>query len=144
MKERVPDTDAGVVAALRSAGALIIGKTFTPPFAADIQTNSPLHGVTFNPVDLSLTSGGSSGGSAAAVGSGCVPLAVGSDLAGSLRIPASYCGIYSIRPSVGRVSTSGCFPRVYNPLSTLVIGALAENVDYLQRFMQSVDATWVR
>ena len=74
----------------------------------DIQTISEIHGVTKNPYDLSLTPGGSSGGSAAAVSLGIAPLALCSDLSGSGRIPASFCGVYSIRPTTNRIPTEGC------------------------------------
>jgi amidase len=74
----------------------------------DIQTFNDLYGVTNNPYDLNLTSGGSSGGSSAAVSLGIVPLALCTDLSGSARIPASFCGVYSIRPTTYRISTIGC------------------------------------
>ena len=74
----------------------------------DIQTISEIHGVTKNPYDLSLTPGVSSGGSAAAVSLGIAPLALCSDLSGSGRIPASFCGVYSIRPTTNRIPTEGC------------------------------------
>ncbi len=99
----VPDRDAYVVRALRRAGAIIIGQTTTPEFAHTLQTDSPLWGVTRNPHALDRTPGGSSGGSAAAVASGCVPLAEGSDMGGSVRIPASWCGVVGLKPGLGRI-----------------------------------------
>src|ERR1700732_4598062 len=85
----IPDRDAYIVGALRRAGAIIVGKTTTPEFAHTLVTDSPLWGITRNPWNLERTPGGSSGGSAAAVAAGCVPLAEGTDMGGSVRIPAA-------------------------------------------------------
>ncbi len=97
------DVDAPATARLREAGAVLIGKTTTPEFGCKGETNSPKSGVTRNPWDLSKTPGGSSGGAAAAVAAGCGPLAVGTDGAGSVRIPAAFCGNVGLKPSFGRV-----------------------------------------
>ncbi len=97
------DVDAPVTARLREAGAVILGKTSTPEFGCKGETNSPRTGITRNPWDLSKTPGGSSGGAAAAVGSGMGPLAIGTDGAGSVRIPAAFCGNFGLKPSFGRV-----------------------------------------
>jgi len=97
------DVDAPVTARLREAGAVIVGKTNTPEFGCKGETNSPRTGITRNPWDLSKTTGGSSGGAAAAVASGMGPLAVGTDGAGSVRIPAAFCGNFGLKPSFGRV-----------------------------------------
>ncbi|WP_274558942.1 amidase [Streptomyces spiramyceticus] len=97
------DVDAPVVARLRENGAVFLGKTTTPEFGWKGVTDSPLSGVTRNPYDLSRTSGGSSGGSAAAVALGAGPLSVGTDGGGSVRIPASFCGIFALKPTYGRV-----------------------------------------
>lgn len=99
--------DAEIVKLLQVAGAIIVGKTNTPEFCNDVQTFNKVYGITRNPYDLDKTCGGSSGGSAVAVALGMVPLAIGTDMAGSLRIPAAYCGVCSIRPSMGRISTKG-------------------------------------
>lgn len=99
----VPVRDAPVVARIRSAGAVTLGKTNTPEFGAGSQTFNALFGVTRNPYDLSRTSGGSSGGAAAALACGMVALADGSDMGGSLRNPASFCNVVGLRPSPGRV-----------------------------------------
>ena len=99
----VPARDAVVVRRLREAGAVIVGKTTTPEFAWSGFTDSPLLGTTRNPWDPGRTPGGSSGGSAAAVASGCVPLAEGSDMGGSIRAPAAFCGVFGLKPSLGRV-----------------------------------------
>lgn len=95
--------DDPCVARLREHGAVFLGKTTLPEFAASGVTNSPLTGVTVTPWDTSRTSGGSSGGSAAAVSSGIGPIAPGNDAAGSIRTPASFCGIVGFKPSFGRV-----------------------------------------
>lgn len=95
--------DAWIVAALRRAGAIVVGKTTTPEFAYSSFTRSPLFGVTRNPWDASKTPGGSSGGSAVAVATGAVALAEGTDMGGSVRIPAAACGIVGFKPSLGRI-----------------------------------------
>ena len=97
------DVDAPATARLREAGAVILGKTATPEFGCKGETNSPLTGITRNPWDASKTPGGSSGGTAAAVAAGMGPLSVGTDGAGSVRIPAAFCGNFGLKPSFGRV-----------------------------------------
>ncbi|MFF1416869.1 amidase [Streptomyces sp. NPDC058280] len=97
------DEDSPAVARLREHGAVLVGKTTTPEFGWKGVTDSPLNGVTRNPYDLSRTSGGSSGGSAAAVALGAGPLSIGTDGGGSVRIPASFCGIFALKPTYGRV-----------------------------------------
>ena len=97
------EVDAPVTARLREAGAVLLGKTTTPEFGCKGETNSPLTGITRNPWDPSKTPGGSSGGAAAAVAAGLGPLAVGTDGAGSVRIPAAFCGNVGLKPSFGRV-----------------------------------------
>jgi len=99
----VPDVDATFVTRLKEAGAILLGKTNTPEFGNKGVTDSPLHGTTANPWSLDRTAGGSSGGAAAAVAAGLGPLAEGSDGAGSIRIPASFCGVVGLKPSFGRV-----------------------------------------
>jgi Asp-tRNA(Asn)/Glu-tRNA(Gln) amidotransferase A subunit family amidase len=105
-RDNVPDHDDIIVERLRTAGAIIIGKTTTPEYGWKATTESLLSGNTHNPWDLSRTSGGSSGGSAAAVAAHLVPIATGSDGGGSIRIPASFCGVYGIKPTFGRVPAS--------------------------------------
>jgi aspartyl-tRNA(Asn)/glutamyl-tRNA(Gln) amidotransferase subunit A len=97
------DVDAPATARLREAGAVLIGKTATPEFGCKGETNSSLTGITRNPWDPSNTSGGSSGGTAAAVAAGLGPLSVGTDGAGSVRIPAAFCGNFGFKTSFGRV-----------------------------------------
>jgi aspartyl-tRNA(Asn)/glutamyl-tRNA(Gln) amidotransferase subunit A len=108
--EHVPEEDAVCVERLKGAGAVLIGKTSTPEFAHKGVTDSPLFGITRNPWNPSLTPGGSSGGAGAAVAAGLGPLAVGTDAGGSIRIPASFCGIYGLKPSFGRVPQAPGFP----------------------------------
>ncbi len=105
-KDNVPSEDDLVVARLRQAGAIIVGKTNTPEFGFGAITSNPLYGPTCNPHDLTRTTGGSSGGSAAAVCAGMVPLAVGTDFGGSVRTPASFCGIVGVRPTPGVIPHS--------------------------------------
>jgi amidase len=99
----VPAEDAVSVERLRAAGAILLGKTNTPEFAADPHTTNALFGPTRNPWDPRATAGGSSGGSAAAVAAGMAPLALGTDFGGSIRLPAALCGIVGLRPVPGRV-----------------------------------------
>jgi aspartyl-tRNA(Asn)/glutamyl-tRNA(Gln) amidotransferase subunit A len=100
----VPDQDAPAVAKLKASGAILLGKTTTPEFGWKGATDSSVTGVSRNPWDLARSCGGSSGGAAAAVAAGMGPLAVGTDGAGSIRIPASFCGIVGLTPSRGRVA----------------------------------------
>src|SRR6185295_15503440 len=92
-----------LVARLRDAGAVIVGKTNTPEFGLKPQTDNPTFGITRNPWDLERTPGGSSGGTSAALASGMVPLATGSDGGGSIRIPSSATALSGLKPSLGRV-----------------------------------------
>ncbi len=108
--DHVPQEDAHVVAALRRAGAIVVGKTNVPPYAADVQTDGDLLGPARNPWNPAFTPGGSSGGAAAAVAAGLSPVELGSDVAGSIRIPAAACGILGHRPSYGTVSMHGHVP----------------------------------
>ncbi|MEJ2030816.1 MAG: amidase family protein, partial [Maritimibacter sp.] len=105
-----PARDADAVARLRSAGAVIFGKTNVPVAASDHQSYNPIHGLTRNPWDGTRSAGGSSGGSAAALAAGLTPLELGSDIGGSIRVPAHYCGVYGHKPSYGIVSGRGHIP----------------------------------
>jgi amidase len=102
-----PREDAVVVARLKAAGAVILGKTNVPPSLADWQSTNPIYGRTVNPHDASRSPGGSSGGSAAALASGMVALECGSDIGGSIRIPAAFCGVFGHKPSFGLVPKRG-------------------------------------
>jgi amidase len=105
--DNVAAQDAHAVAALREAGAVILGKTNVPLALADLQSYNALHGVSNNPWDQARTPGGSSGGSAAALAAGYVALELGSDIGGSIRIPAHFTGVYGHKPSYGLVSMRG-------------------------------------
>ena len=105
-----PAGDADAVGRAKTAGANVWGKTNTPPMAADWQTAGRDYGVTNNPWDETRTPGGSSGGAAAALAAGITPLEIGSDIGGSLRVPASFCGVYSHKPTFGLVSQKGHVP----------------------------------
>src|SRR5947207_195157 len=106
----VPEEDAIAVARLKAAGALVLGKTNTSEFGHKAVTENPLFDVTRSPWNPELTPGGSSGGAAVAVASGCGPLALGTDGGGSIRIPATFCGVYGFKPSYGRVPEGRGFP----------------------------------
>lgn len=122
--------DAPLAARLRAAGAVIIGKTNMASWAADWQTNNPVFGRTNNPWNLAYTPGGSTGGGAAAVAAGLTPLEFGSDIGGSIRIPAAFCGVYGHKPSETTVPRSGIFPASPRPNAAIalsVAGPLARS-----------------
>src|SRR5262245_11062039 len=134
-KDHVPNADTLIVQRIRDAGAVTLGKTNTPEFGAGSQTFNPVFGATRNPHDLSKTCGGSSGGAAVALACGMVPIADGSDTGGSLRNPASFCGVVGLRPSPGRV------PRVPSgsAWSTIsVVGPMARNVADCAFFLSAI------
>jgi amidase len=110
LRDNVPTMDAAVVARLRAAGAIVIGKSNMPELASDLQTNNDLFGRTSNPWDTNRTPGGSSGGEAAAVASGISFLGLGNDLLVSVRLPAHYCGVFSYLPTAGLLPISGFTP----------------------------------
>ncbi|MFI5615267.1 amidase [Amycolatopsis sp. NPDC051903] len=120
-----PAADADVVAAIRRAGGIVLGKTATHEFAWGVTTDNPHFGAARNPWDPARIPGGSSGGSAAALAAGYAPLALGSDTAGSVRLPASFCGIAGLRPTFGAVPVGGAFPLAP---SVDVVGPMARTV----------------
>jgi amidase len=126
--DHVPDADDLVVARIRAAGAVPIGRTNVPEFAAGSHTFNAVFGTTLNPVDPTRSAGGSSGGAACALRAGMVPLADGSDMGGSLRNPASFCGVVGLRPSLGRVPS---WPTDNLWETTGTSGPLARDVDDL-------------
>jgi Asp-tRNA(Asn)/Glu-tRNA(Gln) amidotransferase A subunit family amidase len=128
----VPDRDAAVVTKLLAAGAIMVGKTATPEFAYSTFTESPLWGITRNPWNRERTPGGSSGGSAVAVATGCVALAEGSDMGGSVRIPASFSGVVGLKPSFGRIPFE-ILPSQFDSLSHF--GPLARMVEDAALFL---------
>lgn len=123
--EHVPAADAGSVARLRAAGAIIVGKTNTPEWAAGANTRNPVYGATGNPFDPLKSCAGSSGGAAVALACGMTPLATGSDTGGSLRNPAGFCGIVGMRPSYGLVASER---RLHGWSSLSTDGPMARNV----------------
>ncbi len=124
-KDFIPDFDCRVVQREKAAGAIVIGKTNVPEFGLGSQTFNKVFGPTHNPYDLSKTCGGSTGGGAAALACGMVPLADGSDMGGSLRNPPNFCNVVGIRPSVGRVSN---VPTHLGWFTLAVQGPVARNV----------------
>ncbi|MGG4496448.1 amidase [Brevibacillus reuszeri] len=106
----VPDRDAAVVSRLKQAGVVLLGKTNVSPLLIDIQTDNDIYGRTNNPWNQERTAGGSSGGSAASVAAGLSYLDIGSDIGGSLRLPAHYCGVFSLKPTEGAVPPTGHMP----------------------------------
>jgi Asp-tRNA(Asn)/Glu-tRNA(Gln) amidotransferase A subunit family amidase len=106
-RDHVPDEDGVIWARLKAAGAILLGKTATPPFGGASTTESEVHGVTGNPWDLARTAGGSSGGAAASVVAGIGPLATGSDGGGSIRVPSALCGAVGLKASRGRIPYRG-------------------------------------
>lgn len=126
----VPDHDDLSIERLRAGGAVVVGKTNTPEFAAHGYTANDLFGVTANPFDVTLTPGGSSGGSAAAVAAGMVPLALGTDAGGSIRAPGSLTGLYGLRPTTGAVARAHGFPPL--AFDFQAIGLLARTLDDLR------------
>ena len=129
----VPERDAPAVARLKAAGAIILGKTNAAEMAMDYTADNPVFGRTNNPYDLSRTSGGSSGGEAAAIASCMSPAGLGSDLAGSIRIPAHFCGIAGLKSTTGRIPGEHQFPPSTGPYSLgAVIGPMARRVEDLQ------------
>ena len=134
--DTIPVTDGTVAARLRAAGANIVGHTNVAAWLADHQSANPVFGRTSNPWDPTRTAGGSSGGSAAAVASGMTPIDVGSDLVGSLRQPASFCGVYALRTTEHRVPLTGFFrtpdgaPRPVRIM--LSLGPMARDLDDLE------------
>ncbi len=109
-KSFVPAQDATIVTRLRAAGAIILGKTNLPELALAFESDNLVYGRTMNPYDFSRTPGGSSGGEAAIIAAGGSPLGIGNDMAGSIRLPAHFCGIAGIKPTAGRVPLTGHFP----------------------------------
>jgi amidase len=133
--DNVPEQDSLLVERLRRAGAIVIGKTNTPEFGAGSQTFNPVFGTTRNPYDLSRTPGGSSGGAAAAVASGMLPLADGSDLGASVRNPASFCNLVGLRPTAGRIPDAGPGD-LWNPFA--VLGTIARTVPDVALLLQAL------
>src|SRR6185437_6123384 len=133
----VAERDAPLVERLRSAGAIILGTTNTPELLMAWETDNLLYGRTNNPWDLSRTAGGSSGGEAAAIASGCSAGGVGSDGGGSIRVPAHFTGICGLKPTPGRIPATGHFPGSVGPFAlTGVVGPMARTAADLKVFFE--------
>jgi AtzE family amidohydrolase len=122
--------DAPLITRLEAAGAVLVGTLNMDEYAYGFSTENTHYGATRNPHNLEHVAGGSSGGSAAAIAAGMVPLTLGSDTNGSIRVPASFCGVWGLKPTFGRLTREGVFPFV-NSLDH--VGPLAESVDVLAR-----------
>jgi Asp-tRNA(Asn)/Glu-tRNA(Gln) amidotransferase A subunit family amidase len=135
-KGYVPSQDATLVARLRSAGAILLGNTNVPEFLMAYETDNALYGRTNSPWDWERTPGGSSGGEAAAIAAGCSAGGVGSDGGGSIRVPAHFSGICGLKPTPGRVPSTGHYPASAGPFAQLgVVGPMARSVaDVAQLF----------
>jgi amidase len=126
----VPERDATVVARLREAGAIVLAKTNVPEYSSSYETDNAVHGRTNHPLDSERTPGGSSGGEAALAGADASPLGIGTDGGGSLRVPAHYCGVVGLRPTVGRVPDTGTWPstRASGYMDLFCVGPIARFV----------------
>ena len=141
-REYVPKHDAPAVARLKAAGAIILGKTNAAEMAMDYTADNPVFGRTNHPLNPELTPGGSSGGEAVAIATRMSPGGLGSDLAGSVRIPAHFCGICGLKPTTGRVPGEGQFPPSTGPYSLgAVIGPMARTVADLRLLFQALCET---
>ena len=133
LADHVPERDATVVARLRAAGAIVLGKTNTPELTLGGESDNLIFGRTSNPYRLDRTPGGSSGGAAAIIAAGGAALDLGSDVGGSIREPAHYCGIAGIKPTSGRVPGTGHIPASYGALDTFAqIGPMARRVEDIE------------
>ena len=128
-KDYIAPSDAPLAARLREAGAILLGNTNTPEFLMAYETDNLVSGKTSNPWDLSRSAGGSSGGEAAAIASGCSAGGVGSDGAGSIRVPAHFCGICGLKPTPGRIPATGHFPAGVGAFAWIgVVGPMARTI----------------
>src|SRR4030095_2211068 len=114
--------DAPVTQRVKGAGAIVMAKTNVPQMLSDWQSSNPVYGRSNNPWDLERTPGGSTGGGAAALAAGLTPLEFGSDIGGSIRVPAAFCGVYGHRPSETAMPRSGQFPMPPMPNAAVVMG----------------------
>ena len=145
LRNHIPTKDAELVKLLKSEGAIIIGKTNLSVLAMDMQTDNAIFGKTNNAWDINRTSGGSSGGCAVALATGMTPLSFGNDVAGSIRIPSAYCGVYGFKPTFGVVSVKGIQTdpkELVNGLKSLAVaGPLARTIEDLLLAMDVIAQT---
>ncbi|MGP1667741.1 MAG: amidase, partial [Rhodanobacter sp.] len=139
-RDRPAADDAHVMARLRAAGSLLVGKTNMDEGALGASTNNPHFGATHNPHRHGYSAGGSSGGAAAAVAAGLAVVAVGSDSLGSIRIPASYCGIYALKPTHGEISTRGMVTAARRLDAVGLLARSAEDLTVLLQVLAGYDA----
>jgi len=132
--DHVPDRDATVVGRLREAGAIVLAKTNLPEYSSSYETDNLVHGRTVHPLDKERTPGGSSGGEAALAAADASPLGLGTDGGGSIRVPAHYCGVFGLRPTVGRVPMTGNWPatRASGYMDLYCAGPIARYVEDLE------------
>ncbi len=136
-KDYIAEADATLAARLRAAGAILLGNTNTPEFLMAYETDNLITGKTCNPWDLSRSAGGSSGGEAAAIASGCSAGGVGSDGGGSVRVPAHFCGICGLKPTPGRIPSTGHFPAGVGAFSWIgVVGPMARTIADVRALFQ--------
>src|ERR1700688_3608072 len=136
-KSYVATQDAVLVARLKAAGAIVLGNTTTPELLMAYETDNRVSGKTSNPWDLSRSAGGSSGGEAAAIASGCSAGGVGSDGGGSVRVPAHFCGICGLKPTPGRLPATGHFPAGVGAFSWIgVVGPMARTIADVRALFQ--------
>lgn len=141
LKDHVPTEDAPVVAKLKAAGAIVFGKTNLPRWSGDLQTYNEMFGTTSNPWNTDLIPGGSSGGAAAAVAAGFTSFEVGTDIAGSVRVPSHLCGVFGLKPSYGLIPQRGYFDHVGGGTTDAdinVFGPIARSAEDLDLLLGSL------
>lgn len=139
-EQHVARSDAHAVARLRAAGAVLLGKTNLDEGASGAATRNPTFGTTRNPFDMNRVAGGSSGGSAVAVAAGMAPVAIGSDTMGSVRIPASYCGVFALKPTHGEISARGLVPAARRLDAVGILGRSVGDLVVMLQVLAGYDA----
>jgi Asp-tRNA(Asn)/Glu-tRNA(Gln) amidotransferase A subunit family amidase len=143
--KRVAKTDAEVVKRFKAAGAIILGKTNCPDMSSSVETNNRVFGLTRNPWNLDHSAGGSSGGEGALISAGGSPLGLGSDFAGSIRIPAAFCGVCGLKPTGGRISIEGHDPPMPDAMRMWnTVGPMARRVEDLALALSVLSNTPVK
>ncbi|MDE0393907.1 MAG: amidase [Gammaproteobacteria bacterium] len=142
LREHVADRDAEAVRRLRDAGAIILGKSSCSEMSGSPETDNPVVGLTRNPWNADRSAGGSSGGEAAVIAGGGSPLGLGSDIAGSIRVPAAFCGVVGLKPTPGRIPTEGHVPESPSALAGWnTVGPLARRVEDLRLALSVLSAS---